>query len=568
MSQGGQRSSGIVSNSPAKREHPEAIDVETRLSFNDIDNQDAANDASSQSPHSGDSRQTPALPFSDVESLEIPEDEPSKSLDSRNDQGTPIISVCSLLLYEHPPVGRHAEEESTAKPLPDGRSLAKGQEPLDQLEAESPNVPPAPSLQPQRIPSITDSLIQNTYQLSVSSQRKVSLALVSSSIEPGIRETSEEDSAPADSDVGSAGTRMPSDRILGPDASSVKASGSNPNMPAAMIATRDQSPFDGPRRVSSLPAIHTFIARPIPYHSPASLLGLDRSSPHRSYINHGSGYDGSEEWPMADTSSEPGGRPELRLDTGVGMESLLAVRNTSRRSSVSETGDPHASVATGTRLRLAGRSVPPASWSRYPSHTRHHRNGSAGIKDDVRVRDFAMTSRDGDDALALTGTTATIWPDRSLQVEQRIVPNLLHPRGTTIGKSILDRIGRLYRTHSTDYRLPNSGHRSSVATGGSLEHPELEILPPRSPAAALLWRRQDRASADDVELLDLAAVPRVEFSPSVNTSTDDATTFIPIIMDANGQTRPTSSSSLRTGSVAKADKYLSPPLPQLKIKRN
>ena len=437
-------------------------------------------------------------------------------MDSRHDQETPITSVRRLSLYEYPPTDIHAErEESTAKPLPDGRSLAEGPEPLDQFEAKSSNMPPAPSLQPQRIPSITDSLIQSTYQLSASSQRKASLALVSSSIEPGIREASEEDSAPAGSDAESPRTRTLPHRILDPDASSIKAGGSNPNMPAAMIATWDQSLFDGPRRISSLPAIRTFIPRPVPYHSPASLLGLDRSSPCRPYTKYRSGYDGSGELPMADTSSEPGGRPELRLDTGVRVSmdySSLAVRNTTLRISVSETGEPHSSAAAGTRLQLAGRSVPAASWSRYPSHTRRDRNGSANVKDGVRVHDFAMASRDDDDALTLVSTTATVWPDRSLQVDQRIGPKLVHPRGTTIGKSILDRIGRLYRTHSTDYRLPNTGHRSSVATGGRLEHPELEILPPRSPATTLLWRRQDRASADDVELLDLAAVRPVESS--------------------------------------------------------
>ncbi|KAI9820563.1 MAG: hypothetical protein M1826_000866 [Phylliscum demangeonii] len=139
------------------------------------------------------------------------------------------------------------------------------------------------------------------------------------------------------------------------------------------------------------------------------------------------------------------------------------------------------------------RTAPPASWARYPSHTRHQRTGSATADDDVLVRDFAVhdESRRG---LA----NAFAAGDRGQHL------GTLKSRGMVYGKSVLSRIHRLYRSQSTDYRIPGAGHRSSLATGGALEYPELEVLPNRTPPAPS-WlpppalRRQETLEMKELE---------------------------------------------------------------------
>lgn len=48
----------------------------------------------------------------------------------------------------------------------------------------------------------------------------------------------------------------------------------------------------------------------------------------------------------------------------------------------------------------------------------------------------------------------------------------------TFGRRFLHKVGRLYKTRSSDFRRYNTGHRSSISVGGVLEYPELEIPRP------------------------------------------------------------------------------------------
>ncbi|KAI4210691.1 MAG: hypothetical protein LQ351_006466 [Letrouitia transgressa] len=113
---------------------------------------------------------------------------------------------------------------------------------------------------------------------------------------------------------------------------------------------------------------------------------------------------------------------------------------------------PPAPVHRSDTLSDSSRSV--ESWLRYPSHTFAERTGPAGPKDNVTPRDFA-------DVLP---------PQRRISKKKS--------RSTTFPKKVIHRIGRVYKTRSVDFRRFKTGHRSSIAVGGRLEYPELEIPPP------------------------------------------------------------------------------------------
>jgi len=47
----------------------------------------------------------------------------------------------------------------------------------------------------------------------------------------------------------------------------------------------------------------------------------------------------------------------------------------------------------------------------------------------------------------------------------------------TFGKTLMKNYTKMFRSQSTEFRRHGRGHRSSIASGGILEHPELELLP-------------------------------------------------------------------------------------------
>jgi len=47
----------------------------------------------------------------------------------------------------------------------------------------------------------------------------------------------------------------------------------------------------------------------------------------------------------------------------------------------------------------------------------------------------------------------------------------------TFGKSLMKNYGKMFKSQSTEFRRHGRGHRSSITSGGILEHPELELLP-------------------------------------------------------------------------------------------
>lgn len=449
-------------------------------------------------------------------------------------------------------------------------------------------LPPQPVLQPQRVPSISDSLLRDHLRLSVSSSgRKASLAFPHSpTAEPGVailisaqdRRTStavpgivEEGSYLDELNVSgdqissnghprkerdgqvSNGIRahngwdrersLHQDGVREVDRSQGKINPQTPmvndrdgskqlprNDRVSQIAIKNawnHSPSDRPRRISSLPQLG-FTQQMLPSrlaHPPTWTPKARKPTP--LYSSSPLGYDGSGEIPSPETMREPGQLTLLSLDKDrplrastateisfqippergneIGRGQVRTLRNI--ETDVQPTGD---GITAGLRLRVA------PSWSRYPSHTKHCRSSSAGITDNVLVRDFATDPAAA--AAAAGAAAATGRGDGGVRVgsvsatskgsgqgsaphpayhhrDHHLRRSSLFKSGqVSIRRTILDRIGRMYRTQSTDYRLPDSGHRSSIATGGGLEHPELEIPAAISPFMPSLLSQSSSSS--------------------------------------------------------------------------
>ncbi|KAI0006696.1 hypothetical protein F4779DRAFT_644031 [Xylariaceae sp. FL0662B] len=117
--------------------------------------------------------------------------------------------------------------------------------------------------------------------------------------------------------------------------------------------------------------------------------------------------------------------------------------------------------------------TPPASWARWPSHTRHERVGPAGEGDSVISKDFALRVESGGSRM----TWATDKPGEPSQRDATPSPRTLSSR---FGQVVKDRVSRILR--GKDPLETNSRDSPEVYPGksdGYLEYPELEILPMR-----------------------------------------------------------------------------------------
>ncbi|GME62953.1 Microtubule-associated protein 4 [Neofusicoccum parvum] len=129
------------------------------------------------------------------------------------------------------------------------------------------------------------------------------------------------------------------------------------------------------------------------------------------------------------------------------------------------------------------------AWSRYPSHTRDRRTGPAGEFDNVRTRDFAYEIAD---ASTIEHASFSSEEDENTRSGIKRLATLRSRKrskarsGMHKSKSMtfshnfsfLKHYIGLFRSQSEEFRKHGHGHRSSIAESGTLEHPELEILPP------------------------------------------------------------------------------------------
>jgi hypothetical protein len=120
------------------------------------------------------------------------------------------------------------------------------------------------------------------------------------------------------------------------------------------------------------------------------------------------------------------------------------------------------------------------SWSRYPSHTRGDRCASAGPCDNVRTFDFALNIKH--ERIRGTDESDPFNPGKRVLTETSTITraskrSLPKSRSATFGNFV-----RYYSNLFTSPDFHGKGRRTSVAAGGRLEHPELEIPPHVLPA--------------------------------------------------------------------------------------
>lgn len=131
------------------------------------------------------------------------------------------------------------------------------------------------------------------------------------------------------------------------------------------------------------------------------------------------------------------------------------------------------------------------AWGRYPSHTRHDRTFSAGRMDRVETRDFALEAAirfasarnetHDDDLIDPTEClpSPVLLPGEKRKKTKKKVGSgrMAKSNSMTFGKALMKNYTKMFRSQSTEFRRHGRGHRSSVASGGILEFPELELVP-------------------------------------------------------------------------------------------
>jgi hypothetical protein len=174
--------------------------------------------------------------------------------------------------------------------------------------------------------------------------------------------------------------------------------------------------------------------------------------------------------------SRPQAQPPL-------IESMDPLR-LENQESLPKTSPSQASDKSMDRHELLSR-VPTSSlgtWSRYPSHTRDQRNGSAGPANGIYPQDFAMENSLRDLAAHVEGGTQD---ERAAPRKTKNQPKLsrsLIPRSRSLNfMNFFKSYGRIFRSHSTEFNQHGHGHRTSISAGGILEYPELELIAPFYP---------------------------------------------------------------------------------------
>lgn len=119
------------------------------------------------------------------------------------------------------------------------------------------------------------------------------------------------------------------------------------------------------------------------------------------------------------------------------------------------------------------------AWARYPSHTRDIRTGSAGPADNVKTRDFAYFPSATVIVEASSGEEdANGKQTKRKKKKQRARTGIPKSRSMVFAKEFIKNYAKHLWAPNVEFLKHGHGHRSSISTGGTLEHPELEILPP------------------------------------------------------------------------------------------
>ena len=151
------------------------------------------------------------------------------------------------------------------------------------------------------------------------------------------------------------------------------------------------------------------------------------------------------------------------------------------------------------------------AWARYPSHTREIRTGSAGLSDNVKTRDFAYHPGINATVESSSGEEASSGKrKKGKKKKQRPRTGMPKSRSMMFAKEFFKNYARHIRAPNVEFLKHGHGHRTSISTGGKLEYPELEILPPAFAATPIMdspgrsddegLHNRDSANADRIEL--------------------------------------------------------------------
>jgi hypothetical protein len=175
--------------------------------------------------------------------------------------------------------------------------------------------------------------------------------------------------------------------------------------------------------------------------------------------------------------------PTVSDDRGEGPLASIFRRRAMASGDDSEVGQEVANAyeRQGDGIEVVG------AWGRYPSHTREDRTTSAGRADDVQPRDFALeaainfaSAKDDEDLVGPTQrrpSTPLLPGEKKKKKKMLGSGRMARSSSLTFGRALMKNYSKMFKSQSTEFRRHGRGHRSSIASGGILEHPELELLP-------------------------------------------------------------------------------------------
>ncbi|RMY69507.1 hypothetical protein D0863_06414 [Hortaea werneckii] len=186
---------------------------------------------------------------------------------------------------------------------------------------------------------------------------------------------------------------------------------------------------------------------------------------------------------LHDESPGPSAKPVPILEPAHGQPSSYLVPPEASVAGSSRYASTTASFQTASSRRISSAPLPPEmvlgrqpkrigtnlhSWSRFPSHTRAERCGSAGRPDDVITKDFAMDMSTRElkaleEGVAGSPTSKTSSRNRRL------------PRSRS---TMFSGIARYYSNIFSSDSSMVQNRRTSVIKGGWLANPDLELLSP------------------------------------------------------------------------------------------
>ncbi|KAI0130960.1 hypothetical protein F4814DRAFT_456921 [Daldinia grandis] len=111
--------------------------------------------------------------------------------------------------------------------------------------------------------------------------------------------------------------------------------------------------------------------------------------------------------------------------------------------------------------------TPPASWAKWPSHTRQQRTGPAGEEDNVLPRDFAVRVE--------SNGSGTTWSTDKLSESSKRHVTPTRSLSAQLGRAVKGSLSRVVQ--GTMNRASSETYHTRQKLDGHLEYPELEILP-------------------------------------------------------------------------------------------